>query len=318
MNSLQGVRIFRAAAFISFLPGLLLGVPPLSGSEYLATDDFGEVGAAVQNYVAEYGPEHVLLVVDIDNTLLAMSQELGSDQWFEWQDFLLNHEPKSPDLVATTFDGLLEIQGVLFMLGKMHPPEVDQPAIIGRVQGMGVATVVLTSRSDEFRVATERELKTNGYDFASSALKVEDLPGGTYYPYDLEFPEDAGLSLEEVERFKLEEPRLVSYENGIMMSAGQHKGAMLLTLLDKSERDIRAVVYADDHGRHVGRVFAALTSRDIEVTTFHYYREDERVEAFKYSDKQKTRRQWRKLSSTLKEVFGKDEPESMLEQPAVE
>ena len=40
-------------------------------------------------------PEHVLLVLDIDNTLLAMNQDLGSDQWFEWQRYLLDHEPRS-------------------------------------------------------------------------------------------------------------------------------------------------------------------------------------------------------------------------------
>ena len=54
-----------------------------------------DVAAAVEQFADQFGPEHVLLVLDIDNTLLAMNNDLGSDQWFEWQKYLLENEPKS-------------------------------------------------------------------------------------------------------------------------------------------------------------------------------------------------------------------------------
>ena len=38
------------------------------------------------------------------------------------------------------------------------------------MQQLGIRTLVLTSRGPEFRPATERELRRNGYDFASSAI----------------------------------------------------------------------------------------------------------------------------------------------------
>ena len=44
----------------------------------------------------------------------------------------------------------------------------------------------------------------------------------------------------------------MSYANGMFMTAGQHKGIMLLTLLNDATRDIKAVVYVDDNVRHVG------------------------------------------------------------------
>src|SRR5688572_5257239 len=80
----------------------------LHASEITATDDFQNVAAAVTRYADAVGSERVLLVLDIDNTLLAMNQDLGSDQWFEWQRFLLEHQPRSNDLVVDSFEELLE------------------------------------------------------------------------------------------------------------------------------------------------------------------------------------------------------------------
>ena len=57
------------------------------------------------------GAANVLVVLDIDNTLLATDQDLGGDAWFNWQAGLLKSEPKSEHLVAKSFGGLLRVQG---------------------------------------------------------------------------------------------------------------------------------------------------------------------------------------------------------------
>ena len=273
------------------------------GAEITATEDFRDVAAAVNGYVDEFGPDQVLLVLDIDNTLLAMNQALGSDQWFEWQRYLLDHEPRSEHLVADSFDGLLEAQGLLYNLGRMRPPQRDLPAIIRRLQGRGVHTLVLTSRGPEFRVATERALRRNGYDFESSALLVRNLPNGAYLPYDLEDLEADGLRAHDVAAFGIKEPKPITYDSGIMMTAGQPKGAMLLSILHHAIPEVDAVVYADDHIRHVAYVFAAVAGRGKEVTAFHYTREEPYVKRFQYGDKADVDRRWRKLNRVLEEVF---------------
>ena len=81
----------------------------------------------------------MLLVLDLDNTLLAMDNSLGSDQWFEWQKYLLEHEPKSKSLVAESFAGLLEAQGLLYNLSHMHPPQENLPGMIRKLQASGFA-----------------------------------------------------------------------------------------------------------------------------------------------------------------------------------
>jgi len=291
-------------ALVVWVAALVVGCASVAGaSEITASDDFRDVAVAVADCAGEFGPEHTLLVLDIDNTLLAMNQDLGSDQWFEWQKYLLDHEPRSKHLVADSFEGLLEAQGLLYNLGRMRPPQPDLPRLIRRLQRSGIYTLVLTSRGDEYRVATERELARSGYEFEESALTVDDLPGGQYLPYDLEDLEADGLTQQDAAAFGIIEPRPVSYENGIYMTAGQPKGAMMLAILHHARPEIRAVVYADDHIRHVAYVFAAMASRDMEIKAFHYTREEPRVKRFQYGDKDDVGRHWRKLTRTLDEVF---------------
>ena len=278
-------------------------VGSLPASSIQTTNDFSVVGEKVRALTAVHGAENVLLVCDIDNTLLAMKGDLGSDQWFEWQSYLLEHKPKSRDLVAKDFDGLLAVQGLLFSLGKMHPPQADLPKEIAALQAEGVRTLVLTSRGEEFRVATERELGANGYNFNKSALSANRLKCKIFMPYKLKAIKASGLTPQEAKLFNLESPRQVSYSGGIFMTAGQHKGAMLLTLLAKSKKKFKAVVFVDDHGRHILRVYDALVRRGIDITGYHYQREDDNVKRFQYGDKSDVTNRWRRLDRTLSDVF---------------
>jgi Protein of unknown function (DUF2608) len=289
-----------AAAFLVALCGQAVAC---LASELTDTADFAEVGAAVAQYAHTIPPERILLVLDIDNTLLAMNNPLGSDQWFEWQRFLLDNEPNSRFLVADSFAGLLEAQGLLYNLSHMHPPQDNLPELVRRVQQLGIHTLVLTSRGPEFRAATERELRRNGYDFEKTAMPVHDVPGGDYLPYDLEHPEDDGLTAAEVAKFHLTKPRPISCEHGIMMTAGQNKAAMLLTLLHDARADMDAVVYDDDNIRYVASVYAAVLDRGKKVTAFHYTREDVNVKMFQYGGKRDVSRRWRKLNRVLEEVL---------------
>ena len=282
----------------------MFGIGPLAhGSEYRETSDFADAAQRVAEYVQQHGAERTLLVVDIDNTQLAMNHPLGSDQWFEWQEYLLKQEPSSPHLVAAAFPKLLDAQGLLFTAGRMRPAQPDLPALVAGIQQTEVPTLVLTSRGDDFRVATERELENNGYDMAKSVLATRGVPSGRYLPYDLDDLAAAGLTTQEAELYQLDEPREVSFENGVFMTAGQHKGVMLLTLLEHAVETPKAVVFVDDHGRHVHRVYDSLARRGIEVTSFHYHREDDNVKRFRYGDKTDVDRRWRRLEVALSDVF---------------
>jgi len=289
------------AAVISWL-----GIAAACATDYRSIDDFQDVAVAVDRCVQQVGSDHVLLAVDVDNTLLTMNETLGSEQWFDWQVYLLRNEPHSPQLVARTFDGLLKVQGRLFDCGQMHPSQKETPSIIREIQGRGVAAIVLTSRGEEFRAATERELMRNGFQFARTALPVRCPTTATYLPYDPLQPAESGLTSEEIESLAPNAPSPVSYSHGIMMTAGQHKALMLISLLHRAEgKKIKAVVYTDNRPDHVAGVFAQLLQRGLKVVGLVYQREDDNVQAFKYGDKAAVSRRWKQMShATIESVSG--------------
>ena len=95
------------------------GNPILSTNK--ETAELADVTADVLDLAERVGPENVLMVFDIDNTLLAMEQGLGADQWYEWQVELLNDDPCSVEYVGDLFAA----QGALFFVSAMRPTQDD-------------------------------------------------------------------------------------------------------------------------------------------------------------------------------------------------
>lgn len=272
---------------------LLLTLPTLA--QDLTTSNFADVEKAAQALIQKHGAANVLVVLDIDNTLLATDQDLGGDAWFNWQAGLLRKEPKSPHLVAPDFAGLLRVQGILFAMTKMHPPEKSTPAAVARLQKSGAGVMALTSRGPEYRDVTMAALAAHGYDFRK----------GSPYGYPGRWlPTPAGLSKDEQKAFGFVTVRPVSYMSGVFLSSGQHKGGLLRMLFELRKLRYKAILFVDDHGKHVRRVRAAWKDRDVELVTYRYARMDEQVKRFRESDKAKVTAQWKKLSDAIRSVFG--------------
>ena len=267
-----------------------------AATEFRLIEDFREVAIAVESYANQFGPQGVLLVVDVDNTLLAMDESLGSEQWFDWQVYLLKNEPDSRHLVANSFPGILRTQGRLYDRGGMHPPQPDLPDIVEQIQMEGVPAIVLTSRGEDFRPATERELARNGFNFARSALPTRDRLDSQYMPYDPARPTAAGIDAREVSALKLQKPQQVSYANGIMMTSGQHKGIMLVTLMHRSALPIKAVVFVDNRADHVAGAYDQMREEGLESSGLVYQREDDNIKAFLYGSKDGVSAEWRQLN----------------------
>ena len=138
----------------------------------------------------------VLLVFDIDNTLLAMNQDLGSDQWYDWQKSLPDsHACKVENQVGMK---LLEVQGYLYSIGSMRATDpLNQARIVRELQRDGFRTLILTSRGPDFRAATIRELIANGFDFRGSCLGPSEGFSETYMPYKKDEVDRSGISLDE-------------------------------------------------------------------------------------------------------------------------
>lgn len=247
------------------------------------TADVGVFTADVLDQANRVGAGNVLAVFDLDNTLLAMEQGLGSDQWYEWQKEQSGHDRCDPRVVGDR----LAVQGALYFASAMRPTQVDAPGHVSDIQDQGVKVIALTSRGVDFRLQTFRELRRNGYDFRRSALSP--VRG-----WHADFLPDNGL-------------RPVRYEDGVYLTTGQHKGAMLDALLRKTGAELPAVILLlDDKQANLEAMHETFDPLGVPVRTWRYTREDPLVEGF---DPQASDQMWQQAApalKTLQSVFGPD------------
>lgn len=247
------------------------------------TADVGEFVADIRSQAARVGAKRVLAVFDLDNTLLAMEQGLGSDQWYEWQKEQSGHNRCDPRVVGDR----LAVQGALYFASAMRPTQPDAPQQLREIQDMGVAVIALTSRGVDFRLQTFRELRRNGYDFRRSALAPETGWFEDFLP-------DNGL-------------RPVRYEDGVFLTTGQHKGAMLDALLRRTGADLPSVIMMlDDKQVNLDAIHETFDSLGVAVRSWRYTREDGLVAGFDPGTSDQMWQQAAPALLTLQTVFGAD------------
>lgn len=273
-------------------------------SEKVQIQSMSAVAAKVAQLRTQYAPEQILVVFDIDNTLLTTTIDLGGDAWFLWQEEKLKNND-TQDLVAPNFAGLLEVQGYLYALGKMTPPETMTPQMMRSFQEQGHPVFMLTSRGAEYTSFTQRELARNGYAADLTAPGPQGGFAGRFLPYNIQQPEQSCLTQQEVKDWGLKAALPSSYNEGVFYTSGQHKGAMLRALLCRIHKNYAAIVFVDDSEKHVDRVLKAYENSGVEVQSLRYGVMDTQVQNFKASDKSHVIAGWNKVKDVLESVFGK-------------
>lgn len=275
-----------------FLSACATSPPAAIPDRHETTDDLAVVADAAIALAEKHGAGNVLAVFDIDNTLLAMEQDLGADQWYYWQKDLAEENPCDPRLVADRF----AVMGALFYASAMRPTQADAAEQLRRVQDAGIPTIALTARGADYRLNTFRELKRNGMAFWPQGMP----PARGWTEPFLPVPDG----------------RPVFYEDGVYSVAGQHKGEMLKILMERTGYPAPAViVMADDKRDNTEAIHEAFGGSGTAVQTWHYTAEDETVSAF---DADLAAEQWGRLRpalETIEALFGPDNfslPEKVL------
>lgn len=271
------------------------------------TTSFTGVRAVIDTAIATTTPDKVLVVFDLDNTILATDSDFGSEHWFHWQSELIQQQTTggalNPALVAPAVDGLLKIQGYIYAVTPMHATESTIAPNIQELAAQGVRFMALTSRGLDVRDATLRELARNGIDFTATAPGPRGGYAGAYLPYETNAPDTYGLTAADVVAFKLAAPKDVVFEHGVMLTQGQHKGSMLKTLLAKTGTTFDAIVFVDDRPHHSLGIQAAFDLRPEQVRTVKYGHEAAHIEDFRASDKTKVRAQWQALKPGIAAIL---------------
>jgi hypothetical protein len=272
--------------------------------EHITTSEFKDVANVIAEAVNAYGASRVLLALDIDNTTMETPKDIGSEHWFLWQAKLIDEGRFGDGAVAKTVKDLLTIQSFIIGQSKMSAVEARIPIDLQKFGKQGVKMMALTSRDMNVHDATERELARNGFPYANYAPGPKDGYPGTFKPYDLSHLEASGLSESDVSEFKLKEPSDVSYERGVFLTVGQHKGIMLRTILAKTHQNFDAIIFIDDRLKHSEGMQAAFTDHPATVTTIQYTHTAKKIQKFEASDKAQAKSDWCEFAKGLTAIQG--------------
>jgi len=279
--TLPALKTTIYAAALSMLVACA-SVPPAQ-NVLTETDDLAMITNSALQLADRHGRDRVLVVFDIDNTLLAMEQGLGSDQWYYWQKHLAKDDPCSGDLVNNRF----RVQGALYFVSAMRPTQPDAAEQIRRLQDAGLTVIALTSRGPNYSLQTFRELRRNEISFWPGALPPKRGYSGSFIPASGTRP--------------------ALYQDGVFLTAGQHKGDMLKALLDKTGANTPAViVMADDKAENLQAVMETFEDSGTAVHAWRYSREDDNVATL---DTQESAAQWNAVKPALmkiEQIFGPD------------
>ena len=240
------------------------------------TSDLADVTADTLELIEIAGKKNILVVFDIDNTLLAMEQGLGSDQWYDWQKHLSEDDQCNPRNVGERF----AVQGALYFVSAMRLTQADGAAQVTAIQDQGVAVIALTSRGMDYQLQTFRELRRNNLNFSYSAIGPD---GGFDEPF-----------------IPVENGRPSLYDDGVFLTAGQHKGQMLLALLEKTGSRLPGViVMADDKQKNLDAVKETFSALNVPVHAWRYTGEDDNVRMF---NPELAASQWNAIDEALRQI----------------
>ncbi len=242
----------------------LLAAPPAeahrhialrSEPAYVSTTD---LGAPVKAALAARAAGHrVIAVFDIDNTLLTLPQDLGSDTWFNWQRTV------NPD-----FGRVLGDNAMLLELSEMRPTQPDTAALIRSLQAGGVTVYALSARSPGLRGATEDALAQAGIDLSAAPECGPPLCARRGNLNAAQIIAAAGRLHVRLSAA----PRTVTVSDGVMMVAGQDKGVMLHLLLGSLKARYDEVFFVDDTFQNITDVRAAAPGIRARVHPYSYER----------------------------------------------
>ncbi|MGE4348328.1 MAG: DUF2608 domain-containing protein [Candidatus Berkiella sp.] len=171
----------------------------------------------------------VAALFDVDNTIISYRHTLGTDQWFvfDFNEFIKQglSAQQAKDKTLASY---------LTIVNKIHPEDIyvveeDTPETIREIQALGIDVLALTSRGSYLLEETVEQLARFGINFNQGSYKdvnqkLSQSPEGIFY-------------------------------NGMILSAGQHKGECLFSCLKKVPE---CIVMWDDSLVNLQRVQASI------------------------------------------------------------
>jgi len=150
----------------------------------------------------------------------------------------------------------------------------------------------------------QNKIDTYGAEKVLLALDIDNTTLGFEKDFGsehwfLQNPGDAGLSAQELIDFGITSSRPVMFQEGVFLTDGQHKGAMLRTLIHKLNLRFDAIIFVDDRLKHSEAMQAAFKDRPEALTTIQYAHNAQRIAQWRASDKGEAKQDWCQFSKAI-------------------
>lgn len=201
---------------------------------------------------AEHAQPKTLLITDIDNTLIAPAQELGSDPWFRKR--LTHYKNNGYGEQEALEKALVEWEGVQ-NITTVQLVEKTIPQILHSLQEKKFIIIGLTTRSLNLANRTIQQLQSVDIDLNLTAPSRDDIFLTTPHP--------------------------ILFRKGILFTSGSHKGVSLRKLLETLNYFPEKIVFINDKGSHLKPLEEECEKLGIEFIGLRYGYHDEKVKNFR-------------------------------------
>lgn len=242
---------------------------------FLAQTTWGAiVEIKTMNELTKYVDNNTLLIFDLDNTVVAPNQTLGSDQWYEYN--VKKYEAQGLDKNAAVDRSLVDWTRVQ-KITKIKPVEDITPGIILKLQNSGIKTMGLTARPEDLAEATVRQLSSIGVNLGRNPvtnIDILDPSNGNFL-----------------------------FQYGIIFLGPKHtKGEVLVEFMKLQNLTPKKIVFVDDKAKHVKSVEKELTKLSIPYIGLRYGAADKDVKNF---SKEISEVQWNVFNGILSDERAK-------------
>lgn len=189
-----------------------------------------------------------LVVFDLDNTIMAPAQTLGSDQWYE---YLVHKAIEGGSSKEAAIDAVLKEWTKVQLISQVKPIEADTPALIRALLARGVKVMGLTARPTELAESSSRQLRSIGINLQN----------------DWQRPFQKGNDV-------------VLSDGVIFVGPNRVKGEVFGEYFKSQNIKASRVVFLDDKQRHNNSMQAVATNLGVEFTGHRYNAADAEVKAF--------------------------------------
>lgn len=207
----------------------------------------------VQNFkeIENYLTPNTLIVFDIDNTLMHLKQQMGSDEWFfhrlnNYRQLGISYE-EALEIALNEWESVQHLSGV-------NPVESETAEIVSDLQNR-YFSIGLTTRGLGLATRTIQQLQSININLNLHTISPDEM------------------------HFMVKQEGVL-YRKGILFTAGQHKGECFKKLLEASGFHPERVLFINDKRSHILPVEEFCQSQGIEFIGLRYGYLDEKVAKF--------------------------------------